>query len=188
MLQDLASISHSNARSLILDKNVLHVSILHDRRITLRAVVSQQFARIKVQARSLREGTGVVGEEVDKWVVGVQLLLPGLGGEGVVDGDDVDALDALGGELVGVLDVAGDLRGAGWGEGARDADDDVGAREGGEVDGAFVGVVFLEVARRGDLVALGERLGLALELVDESTGVVSAGVCGSDGLISGLTT
>jgi hypothetical protein len=57
-------------------------------------------------------------------VAAPELLLPRLGGEGVVDGDDVDARHALGGEGVGVLEVAGDLRGAGRGEGAGDADDD----------------------------------------------------------------
>lgn len=137
-------------------------------------MVAQQPTRIKIETRSLRERTSVVGEEVHKWVVGIQLLLPGLGGEGIVDSDDVDALDALGRELVGLLDVAGDLRGAGWGEGAGDADDDVGAGEGGEVDGAFLGVVFLEGGGGGDLVAFGEGLRLALELVDECAGVVSA--------------
>lgn len=69
--------------------------------------------------------TVVIGEEVHDGVVRTHLLLPGLRREGVVDSHDVDALDALGGESVGVLDVAGDLGGAWWSESTGDADDDV---------------------------------------------------------------
>lgn len=69
--------------------------------------------------------SGVVGEEVHNRVADAELLLPGLGREGVVDGDDVDALDALLRELVGALGVAGDLGAARGSEGAGDADDDV---------------------------------------------------------------
>ena len=67
----------------------------------------------------------VISNEVDDWVVNSQLLLPGLGGERIIDGDDVDALDALGGELVGLLAVTWNLRGAWWGEGAGNTDKNV---------------------------------------------------------------
>ena len=67
----------------------------------------------------------VIRNEVDEWVVPAVLLLPGLGGESIVDSHDVDTLDALRGELVGVLNVAGDLRGAWWGESAWNTNDDV---------------------------------------------------------------
>lgn len=67
----------------------------------------------------------VISNEVNNRVVDSQLLLPSLGGERIIDSDDVDALDALGGELVGLLAVARDLRRAWWGEGARNTDEDV---------------------------------------------------------------
>ena len=67
----------------------------------------------------------VISNEVNNRVVDSQLLLPSLGGERIIDSDDVDALDALGGELVGLLAVARDLRRAWWGESARNTDEDV---------------------------------------------------------------
>lgn len=54
-----------------------------------------------------------------------ELLLPGLRREGVVHGDHVDARDTLLGELGGVGDVTGHLRGAGRREGTWDANEDV---------------------------------------------------------------
>lgn len=42
-------------------------------------------------------------------LVGVQLLAPGVHTEHIVDGQDVDVLDALGGELVVSLNVTGNL-------------------------------------------------------------------------------
>lgn len=69
---------------------------------------------------------GVVGEEVDVLgLVGAQLLLPGRHRELVVDADHVDALDTLLGELGCLLNEAGNVRRAWWGEGAWDTDDDV---------------------------------------------------------------
>jgi hypothetical protein len=67
----------------------------------------------------------IIRQEVNDGVIDAHLLFPGLGGKGVVDGDDVDALDALRGEFVSVLGVAGDLGAAGRCEGAWDADNEV---------------------------------------------------------------
>lgn len=67
----------------------------------------------------------VVSQEMHNRVLRAQLLLPRLGGESVVDSHDVDTVNALGGESIGVLDVSGNLRGAWWSEGTWDADDDV---------------------------------------------------------------
>lgn len=74
--------------------------------------------------RTQTYSTGIVSENVDQAVVGAQLFLPRLRREGVVDGNNVDAGDALGGEGVGVLNVAGDLRRARRSEGAGNANND----------------------------------------------------------------
>jgi hypothetical protein len=81
-------------------------------------------------------GTGVISEEVNNGVLlgHTKLLFPGLGSESVVDGDDVDALDALGRELLCLGDVAGNLRGAWWREGTRNTDDNVLASKAAEVN------------------------------------------------------
>lgn len=51
---------------------------------------------------SITHITGIIGQEVDDWVIlgDTELLLPGLGDKCVVDRDDVDAFDALRRELL----------------------------------------------------------------------------------------
>lgn len=63
------------------------------------------------------EGLAVLGAAVD--------LAPGVHDEGVVGGDDDDLVDALGGQLLLVLQVGRDVHGlAAGGEGAGDGDED----------------------------------------------------------------
>lgn len=83
--------------------------------------------------------------------------------------NDVDTLDALGRELVGLLDVTGDLARARWCERARDTDNDDLAREVVEVDVLDLGVALLELGTGAELVTDLERaLGSgALDLVEK---------------------
>lgn len=50
-----------------------------------------------------------------------ELLLPGVDDKDVVDGNDIDVLDALGSELIVLFNVARDLRRARRGETSRSA-------------------------------------------------------------------
>lgn len=113
-LKKVLSSRHSNVRSLVLNESLPHNAALNHERVTLGTVVAEQTASVKVLADGLGEGASVVGKEVDVGsLVTAELLLPGLHGELVVDGDNVDVVDALGLEFVGVLDVAWNLRRAG---------------------------------------------------------------------------
>jgi len=69
-------------------------------------------------------GEGRVAHEEHLAVLGAAVdLAPGVHDEGVVGGDDNDEVDALGGELLLVLQVRRDVHGlAAGGEGARDGD------------------------------------------------------------------
>lgn len=67
----------------------------------------------------------VISQEMHNRVFRAQLLLPCLRRESVVNSHDVNAVHALGGEGIGVLDVSGNLGGAWWSEGTGDANDDV---------------------------------------------------------------
>lgn len=58
-------------------------------------------------------------------LVRAKLLSPSLHRELVIDTDNVNALDALLRELLRLVDVAGNLGRAWWGESARHADNDV---------------------------------------------------------------
>ena len=71
-------------------------------------------------------GEGRVAHEQDLAVLGAAVdLAPGVHDEGVVGGDDDDEVDALGGELVLVLEVRRDVHGlAARGESAGDGDED----------------------------------------------------------------
>lgn len=120
-----------------LDDNVKDLAVLDDKDSTLEAEAAEAGSGVKNGAESVGELRLVVGgwasagvwdrkgrrptvvdadpqllTELDL-VAGVQALLPGVNDEEVVDRDNVDAVNALGSELLHVGDEARDLRAAG---------------------------------------------------------------------------
>ncbi len=113
-LKNVLSSSHGNAGSLVLDEGLPHNAALDNKSVTLGTVVAEQTAGVKVLTDGLGKGTGVVGEEVTLGALSPpSFSFQALTVNWSFDGDNVDVVDALGLELVGVLDVAGDLRRAG---------------------------------------------------------------------------
>jgi hypothetical protein len=98
-----------NVGGLLLNKDVLHDTVVHDDHVALAPLVAEQTFCIEKHANLGSEGGSVVGEEVDVRGGSVQLLLPGLSDKGIVDGNDVDVLDTLGLECLVLFDVAGNV-------------------------------------------------------------------------------
>lgn len=97
-----------------LDKELADDTALDDESVSLRAVVAEQSSGVKALTDSLGKSTSVVSKEVNVGGRGAaELLLPSIDGELVIDGNNVDVLDTLGLEFLGLLNVAGNLRGAG---------------------------------------------------------------------------
>ena len=97
----------------------------HHNDVSLRSWSTEETRGVKEETDRSSEGSSVVSKEVDVGVLGSELLLPGLSGEGVVYGNDVDVLDTLASELLGVLDVAWNVVAAWWSESAWNTDDEV---------------------------------------------------------------
>lgn len=113
-LEHVLGRSDGDIRSVVLNESLANDAALNNESVTLRPVTTEESGSVKVLTDSLGESTSVIGEEVDVGsAVAAELLLPGVDGELVVHGDDVDVLNALGLELGGVLDVAWNLRRAG---------------------------------------------------------------------------
>lgn len=96
--------------SSLLNEELRYGVVLDDGNVSLTPGVAQQTSGVKAQTDGIGEGTSVIGQEVDIGLLRLQLLLPRLSGESVVDGNDVDVLDSFGRELVVAAHVAGHVR------------------------------------------------------------------------------
>ena len=115
--QDLVSRRHSERPS-FLQVEQLDRPVLDQGRIPPRADAQALVGEVELGADGLGEQRASVGQEQDL-VARVDRAAPRVHHEGIVDGDAGDGVDALGAELVRLLDEAGEvLEGAGRGEGA----------------------------------------------------------------------
>lgn len=105
-----------------LDVRALNLASFDHESVTLASVSAKESSSRELEVESAGEGTTGVSKETNTAaLVGIERFTPGVGHEGVVDGDDEDLASVLD---LGVLDVAGDVGvGAGWAKGSRDADD-----------------------------------------------------------------
>lgn len=174
-----------DAWCLVLDKDRLDDSVLNDGGVARRTVTSEQTGGIEAQAGLVRKVPIVVCQDVDERVVPFVVFFPSFGREDIVHSNDVDALNTLGGELVGLLDVSWNLARAWRCECAWNANNDVYIRaqsvkyltrlcarpptlasETSKVNGALLWVVLFEFMR-GNLCALRKWLVL-LQLINEA--------------------
>jgi len=112
-----------------LDSDALDLVIFSDDDIAFGAGSTEDGGSIERETDGLREGSGVVSDEVNLGAFGSEGLLPCFCDENIVDGEDVNFVDTLGLELLVVVDVTGNLGVAGACESARDTNDDVLALE-----------------------------------------------------------
>ena len=95
-------------------------AVVDDHRETLAALAHAEGSAVHGQAHGFGEGAVAVGEHGDGRA-GIGILAPGAHHEGVVDRRAGDLVDALGLEILGLVDEAGKMLGrAGRGESAGD--------------------------------------------------------------------
>ncbi|KAF5940656.1 hypothetical protein HYC85_021823 [Camellia sinensis] len=139
----------------------LHDSIIHQHRVPPRphSQPNRLITQIKLTTNRLRESPIAIAEK-HHIVADIEILLPRLHDEGIVDGDAGDGVNAFGFELRRLLDETWEVfLGASGGESAGDGEED-GLLVGGEVgdgDGLeLVGVVEVGEGGVGELVADGD--------------------------------
>lgn len=126
MLEDALDVRDVDAKVVGLDKLLGDDTVLDESSVAAGSGVAKELGGIRDEGvKLLGELASGVGNEADVGG-GVQGVGPGLGDEGVVDGDDKDLADALVLELGKGLDVAGGVRrSASRGKGTWDTDNEV---------------------------------------------------------------